>query len=189
MPAAANLIHGSGSISLQPINVMKKLHFVLGLSAALLGACSKEQTERAREDATTAAEKTKEAASTFAAKTAEAAVKTKDAVARKMDEWKLSPDDIRDDFQKTGRIVRSKSVGLGQRVGEAVDDARVVTAIKAKYLTDHDLSAFGISVSSEKGLVTLNGSVKSLDLAGRATALALDTDGVTSVVSLLRIAP
>jgi hypothetical protein len=168
---------------------MKKSFVVFAVIVALSTGCSKDQTDRAKQDATTAAEKARDAANTFAAKTADAAVRTKDAVAKKMEEWKLSPDDIRDDFQKTGRIVRSKSIGLGQRVGEAVDDARVVTAIKAKYLTDRELSALSISVSSEKGLVTLNGSVKSLDLAGRATALALDTDGVTSVVSLLRVGP
>jgi osmotically-inducible protein OsmY len=136
-----------------------------------------------------AAEKAKDAISTAAGKTADAAVKAKDAIADKMTEWKLSPDDIKEDFQKTGRIVRSKSAAMGQRVGEVFDDARIVTAIKSKYLTDNSLSAFAVSVDAEKGVVTLTGSVKSLNLAGRAMALALDTDGVTSVVSLLRIAP
>src|SRR6185312_5513433 len=144
----------------------------------------KEQTDKARQDASTAAEKTKDALSAAADKTADAAIKAKDAIKNKITEWKLTPDDIKEDLQKTGRVVRTKTAGLGQRAGEFADDTRIVAAIKAKYLTDSDLSAIAISVSSEKGLVSLNGSVRSLDLAGRAVALALDTDGVTQVVSL-----
>lgn len=168
---------------------MKKSALFLGVLVALLAGCSKEQTDKAKQDAATAAEKTKEALSTAADKTADAAIKAKDAIKDKMTEWKLTPDDIKDDLQKTGRVVRSKTAGFGQRAGEYADDTRIVTAIKAKYLTDSDLSVIAISVSSEKGLVTLNGSVKSLDAAAKAMTLALDTDGVTQVISLLRVAP
>jgi len=171
------------------ISTSTKSVLVLALLAALFAGCSKEQTDKAKQDVTTAAEKTKDALSTAADKTADAAVKAKDAIKDKMTEWKLTPDDIRDDLQKTGRVVRAKTANLGQRAGEFADDTRIVAAIKAKYLTDADLSVIAISVSSEKGLVTLNGSVKSIDLAGRAMAIALDTQGVDRVFSLLRVAP
>jgi hyperosmotically inducible protein len=169
---------------------MKKSLVALSLLLAVFSAgCSKEQTAQAKQNAAAAAEKTKEVAVTVADKTAEAAVKAKDAIANKMTEWKLSPDDLKEDFRKTGRIVRTKTAVVGQKVGAAVDDVRIVTAIKSKYATDHYLSVFSISVSSDKGLVTLSGSVKQLDHAGRAVALALDTEGVTSVVSLLSVSP
>jgi hypothetical protein len=168
---------------------MKKHLISIGLLALLVAGCSKEQTDQAKEKTVAVAEKTKEVVSNAASKTADAAVRAKDAIADKMTEWKLSPTDIKEDFQKTGRVVRSKSQAVGQRVGEVFDDARVVTAIKAKYVTDSHLSAFAINIDADKGAVTLNGTVKSLDHAGRAMALALDTEGVTSVISLLRIEP
>ena len=190
MPGGLNPVPPAGSVI--PMSNLAMKNYLLALATLLVSSfagCSKEQTDQAKQNAATAAEKTKEVAVTVADKTAEAAVKAKDAIANKMTEWKLSPDDLKDDFKKTGRIVRTKSAIVGQKVGEAVDDARIVTAIKSKYLTDHYLSVFSISVSSDKGLVTLTGSVKSLDFAGRAVALALDTEGVTSVVSLLSVAP
>ncbi len=168
---------------------MKKHLISNSLLSLLLASCSKQQTEEAKDKTVAVAEKSKDAVNTAVDKTADAAVKVKDAIGDKMTEWKLSPDDLKDDFQKTGRIVRSKSAAAGQRVGEVFDDARIVTAIKGKYLTDNRLSAFAVSVSADKGIVTLSGSVKSLDLAGRAMALALDTDGVTSVVSVLTVTP
>jgi osmotically-inducible protein OsmY len=168
---------------------MKKSLIALALLASLLAGCSKEQTDQAKENTVAAAAKAKDAMSTAVDKTADAAVRAKDAIADKMTEWKLSPADLKEDFEKTGRIVRTKSAAAGQRVGEVFDDARIVTAVKSKYLTDNSLSAFTVSVSADKGVVTLSGSVKSLDLAGRAMALALDTDGVTSVVSVLTVTP
>lgn len=171
------------------MHTMKKLLVSLTLFASFLGGCSKEQTEAAKEKTAAVAEKTADAVSSAVSKTADAAVRAKDTIADKMAEWKLSPSDIKEDFQKTGRIVRTKSQTVGQRVGEVFDDARIVTSIKAKYVTDSHLSAFAINVDANKGTVTLNGTVKSLDHAGRAMALALDTEGVTSVISLLLIAP
>ena len=62
-----------------------------------------------------------------------------------------------------------------------------MTVINGKLLATSDLSAFKINVDADKGVVTLKGTVKSVDLIGRAIELALDTDGVTQVVSLLTV--
>jgi len=172
---------------------MKKILVTFSVVGLLLAGCSKEEAEQDKQYAETtakdAAQKTKDTATAAAAKAEDAAANAKNAIANRMAEWKLTPDDIKNDFQKSGRIVREKSKTIGQRVGESIDDARIVTVVKGKYLSDDNLSAIAISVSSDKGVVTLTGSVKSLELVGRASALALDTEGVSSVVSLLRVTP
>lgn len=106
------------------------------------------------------------------------------AVSRKLAEWHLTPDDIRNDLAKTGKVVRAKS----HEIGEKIDDARIVTVIKAKFVLDRDLSAPAIHVESHNGAVTLDGSVAAPGLIGKAVVLSLDTAGVRSVDSKLRVA-
>ena len=120
-------------------------------------------------------------------KTKEAAVDTKDAIAAKLTEWKLTPSDIKTDLEKGGRVVRSKSSTVGAKAGATFDNAKVVTVINAKLVGDSKLSAIKINVDADQGIVTLKGTVKSPDLIGRAIALALDTDDVVQVVSLLTV--
>jgi len=112
------------------------------------------------------------------------AVRVQDSLAQRLQEWKLTPADIKRDLAKTGEVVRSKTA----EVGEHLDDARVVTVIKAKYVLDSDLSALAINVDCHDGEVTLTGTVKSADLIGRAVGLALETHGVANVVSRLAVA-
>jgi osmotically-inducible protein OsmY len=57
----------------------------------------------------------------------------------------------------------------------------------AKLAADPDLSVFSISVATTAGRVTLSGTVASPELIGKATALALETDGVREVVSTLQV--
>lgn len=112
---------------------------------------------------------------------------TKDAIDAKLTEWKLTPADIKADLQKTGRVVRERTLAAGERVGGALDNTRLVTVINGKYIADRDLSALKINVDANEGIVTLTGEVASLELAGRAIALALDTEGVTQVIGQLKL--
>jgi hypothetical protein len=120
-------------------------------------------------------------------KTKDAAVDAKDAIGDKLVEWKLTPSDIQDDLAKSGRVVREKTVAAGAKVGGVIDNARLVTVINGKYVSDKDLSALKINVDATDGVVTLKGTVASAELIGRAIALALNTDGVSLVVSQLTI--
>ena len=72
-----------------------------------------------------------------------------------------------------------------KKVGETMDDARITTAIKGKYLLDKDLSALAISVSCTDGRVTLKGTAASDELVARAARLARETSGVIGVTSQL----
>jgi hypothetical protein len=160
---------------------MKKIIIITALLGLIGAGCTK------KDDSTTMVQKTENAVSTAADKTKDAAVDVKNAVSDKLTEWKLTPSDIKADLEKTGRVVRDKTVAAGEKVGGVVDNARIVTVINAKYVANSDLSALKINVDADNGVVTLNGTVKSAAFIGTAIELALDTDGVHQVVSLLKV--
>ncbi len=114
-------------------------------------------------------------------KTREAAGDAKDAVAGKAEDWKLSPENIKDELSRTGKVVRSKA----KVVGERMDDARIVAVIKGKYVVESNLSALAITVECRDGAVKLTGSATSPESISRAIRLALETNGVHNVVSQL----
>lgn len=112
-----------------------------------------------------------------------AAVGTKEAVAAKAEDWKLSPANIKEELKATGRVVRSQA----RVVGERMDDARIIAVIKGKYVMDKNLSVLAITVNCRDGRVTLTGSVTAEENIGRAVTLALQTGGVQQVESLLAV--
>jgi hypothetical protein len=116
------------------------------------------------------------------------AVATKDAIANKFAEWRLNAPEIKEELARTGRVVRSKTEAAGHTIATSVDNGRIVSFIKAKYAFDKDLSARAIDVDAANGKVTLRGTVSSPELLGKAVALALDTEGVMEVNSLLTVA-
>ena len=113
----------------------------------------------------------------------EAVIEAKDAMVAQAAEWNLTPDNIKAELKKNGRVIRSRAVA----VGEVVDDVRIATVIKGKYVVEKNLSVFDISVECRNGEVKLTGSVDSADQIGHAVKLALQTNGVHSVVSHLAV--
>jgi gas vesicle protein len=102
--------------------------------------------------------------------------------------WKnLRTDEIRDELAHTGQVVRQKAEDIGRAVADATADARITAAIKTKLVRSPDLSALSISVNTTAGRVTLSGTVSSADKIREAMELALNTDGVTEVVSTLQV--
>ncbi|MFH1498460.1 MAG: BON domain-containing protein [Verrucomicrobiota bacterium] len=156
------------------------------LAIALIAAGCSDRTQT--QEATDSTSPTlSERADGAVEKTKEVATDTKDAISAKLNEWNLTPSDIKDDLAKSGRVVRDKTLAAGETVGGALDNARLVTVINGKYVADSDLSALKIDVDASEGVVTLKGTATSADLIGRAVALALHTDGVSQVISLLTI--
>lgn len=123
------------------------------------------------------------AASFSIANLQETARSMRDSVADKLEAWKLTPENIKEDLARTGEVVRSKAFAAGERIA----NARVTAVVKAKYVLDADLSAIDIGVDCRDGEVTLTGTVASPTLIGRAIALALETNGVHHVVSRLAL--
>jgi hypothetical protein len=107
-----------------------------------------------------------------------------DKLDERLRQWRLTPDDIKQDLARTGEIIRTQA----RVVSGKMTDARIVAVVKAKFVLDRNLAASDIHVTSVDGQVTLAGSVGSPELLGRAIALALDTDGVASVDSKLGVA-
>jgi osmotically-inducible protein OsmY len=100
-------------------------------------------------------------------------------------EWNLKPEDIKSEFETSGRITRSRTAGAGEPTGP-MDDV-LVSQIKSKFGDNADTSGLKLEVTAEKGVVTLNGSAHSLDQIGKAIAVALDTPGVTQTISLVKL--
>jgi hypothetical protein len=119
--------------------------------------------------------------------TAAALQRTSDAIEAKLAAWHLTSPDIQEELTKTGRVVRRQMRDLGAAFADASADAAITAKIKAKYALDKELSAWGVSVSTTDGHVTLSGNVSSPKLIGKAVMLALETDGVREVSSTLQV--
>lgn len=158
------------------------LFFLIGAAAGVIGMGL--YVERHPPRATPLSEQAKSATHRAVDQTKTMAGNVQESIATKLEDWNLTPDDIKADLAKTGRIVRAKTAS----VGEAMSDARILSVIKAKFVLDADLSALAINVDVQDQAVTLRGHVSTPDLIGKAIALALDTDGVTTVTSDLIVA-
>ena len=79
-------------------------------------------------------------------------------------------------------------VGKDERtVGEISTDARITTAVNARFVRDEEVKARNIDVDTYRGVVTLHGSVPSHAVADRAVYLARTTKGVVKVVNKLTV--
>ena len=125
----------------------------------------------------------------FSERAREEAKAAKDAIATKLADWHLTPDEIGNDIARTGEVVRTKAQAVGNSIAGATSNARIVTAIKTKYALEKELSARAIEVECDNGQVTLRGTATSHALIAKAVALALDTDGVTQVTAKLTVVP
>ncbi len=119
----------------------------------------------------------------------DAAISATDAISDKLSDWRLSSSDIKEDLAKSGEVVRTKAKAAGHSIAAASSNSRIVAVVKAKYTLDKELHARDIEVSCDAGNVTLRGTVVNEALIGKAVALALDTDGVIQVKSLLTVLP
>lgn len=103
----------------------------------------------------------------------------------RMSEWKLNPDDIRSELASSGEIVRAKKIGAGEPTGPM--DGLIISQVSSKLRDEASTSALAIDVSADKGIVTLQGSAKSLEQIGKAIAISLDTPGVVQTVSKIKL--
>lgn len=68
-----------------------------------------------------------------------------------------------------------------ESTGEYVDDTAISTKVRAKIVSDEQLSIFDIDVETFKGVVQLSGFVDSPAAKAHATQVASDVNGVKSV--------
>lgn len=74
-------------------------------------------------------------------------------------------------------------------VGCGTNDAGITTAVKSKLAADERTSAMKIDVDTSEKVVTLNGTVQTEAEKAAAEQVAKSTEGVTSVVNRLTVAP
>ena len=68
---------------------------------------------------------------------------------------------------------------------EVRDDAGITSAINLEYFKDELIHTIRIDVDTHRGIVTLNGYADHQEEASRAIDIALETPGVTMVISNL----
>jgi len=79
------------------------------------------------------------------------------------------------------------STARHEGTGEYVDDTVITTKVKAAVFEDASLKSAEINVETFKGRVQLSGFVNSQADINRATALARNIKGVTSVANDMRL--
>jgi hyperosmotically inducible periplasmic protein len=104
-------------------------------------------------------------------KTKDGAEKTKDAVVK-----------------GTKTVVNKTKDGLS-KTGEVMTDGWITTRVHERFITEDLLKGSDISVSTEKHVVTLKGTVMGQAGRAKATTIARRTEGVRRVVNQLTIGP
>ncbi|HUX91017.1 MAG TPA: BON domain-containing protein [Gallionellaceae bacterium] len=90
--------------------------------------------------------------------------------------------------QKIGKVVDEvgeKMSEQGAKAGIAIDDTEITAKVKAAIFAEPGLKTLQISVDTERGVVTLSGSVDSQSNSDMAKALAGAVDGVKEVENRL----
>lgn len=124
----------------------------------------------------------------------EAEESMRDAAEQARNDWdarlealQLRAKDIREELAEHGQVIRRTARDFGEAAVDVAKDTRTTATIKAKLAADEKLSVFDVSVSTTQGYVTLSGTVESPAHIGRAMALALETEGVREVASVLKV--
>ena len=77
--------------------------------------------------------------------------------------------------------------GCGRAVTQHTDDATITTRVKTALLNDPTVNGSTIEISTDSGVVTLSGQVRTARERERAVAIARSTAGVADVRSTLQI--
>jgi len=80
------------------------------------------------------------------------------------------------------------ALGQSRTVGQTIDDTVLTTEIKAKLAADQLSNLTKIGVNTKNGVVTLTGTVDSLERLQRAAQIAGSVKGVRGVVNSIQIA-
>jgi len=75
----------------------------------------------------------------------------------------------------------------GKTAGTNVDDAAITTSVKSTLVADKTANLARVDVDTNNGVVTLNGTVDSVQQKGRAEDLARRVDGVCGVNNNLQV--
>jgi hypothetical protein len=88
----------------------------------------------------------------------------------------------------TSLVATTVVPGQSRTIGQIIDDTALVASIKAKLAADKLSNLTKIEVKSDRGVVTLSGTVDSPERRARAVQIATGVDGVNRVIDDLRVA-
>lgn len=107
------------------------------------------------------------------------------AIKQKVSEIDVSA--VRDELARTGRVIRRKAQEATAAFKDDGSDARVTSALRAKFSAEPSLAAREINIAFRSGQATLSGGVASHEEIARAMQLAFEVDGVREVISELQV--
>lgn len=79
------------------------------------------------------------------------------------------------------------NTATNETAGQYIEGSTITANIKTRLLADPDVKSLNISVTTEKGVVTLSGSVESQAQVDKAVSIAKEVKGVNSVDNQLKI--
>lgn len=94
----------------------------------------------------------------------------------------------REDYtEEHARVERGKAKQAHESIGTSIDDAWIHAKVVAKLIADTGTAARNINVDVNNNVVTLRGSVGSMDEKAEVQRLATDTNGVKRVINQLHV--
>jgi osmotically-inducible protein OsmY len=96
-------------------------------------------------------------------------------------------ENAKDEAKRAATDIREETRVATSEATDKVTDAAISASIKTDLAKDPDLSALKIDVDTSNGHVTLHGSAPSDEARARATKLASNVKGVTSVDNELSV--
>ena len=84
-------------------------------------------------------------------------------------------------------VVGGAASSSARTIGEIIDDVRIATEVKAKLAADTLSNLTKISVKSESAIVTLSGTVDSLERSARAAQIASAVSGVKGLLNNIQV--
>jgi osmotically-inducible protein OsmY len=89
--------------------------------------------------------------------------------------------------EEAAQSEREKAKGMGERLGDSLDDAWIHTKIVAQLIGDADTPQRKINVDVVNNTVTLRGAVNSPEQKAEAERIAKSTEGVKKVINQLKV--
>ena len=111
----------------------------------------------------------------------------KSSLQHSFQDWSVEA--IREELAATSMVVREKARQAGQVIMTATANARTTMTIKSKLVSESGLRGLQINVDTAGGIVTLSGTATTHEQVARAVRLALETEGVTKVISTIQVQP
>jgi len=103
------------------------------------------------------------------------------------DKIDVKPDEaVRTDYNdEMARVERERASGIGEKIGDNIEDAWLHTKIRTKLIGKAEFPGTGINVDVVDKVVILRGHVDSLEAKNEAERVARETDGVAQVKNQL----